>query len=64
MGTAHHDGTDNIERNVSSAFDQFSGTPSAAEDRAMYWQLIGGAIGLMFVLAIVGWALARVELFW
>ena len=64
MGIARHDGRDDIERNVSSAFDQFSRTRSAAEDRAMYWQLIGGAIGLIFVLTIVGWALARVELFW
>ncbi|MFN2646682.1 MAG: hypothetical protein ABR570_16975 [Burkholderiales bacterium] len=56
MRNALQNGADDLEQNFSSALDRFNRLPSAEEERAMRRELIAGIVGLIVVLAVIGWA--------
>jgi hypothetical protein len=56
MGNAFQNEAGEVEGNLSSAFERFNRLPNAEEERAMRRELIAGVVGLIFVLAVIGWA--------
>jgi hypothetical protein len=50
---------DDIEQNSSSAFERFNRPLAPHEERALRREMLVAVIGVLCVLALIGWALTR-----
>ena len=59
IGNPFHAEADDIEQNSSAAFERFNRPRAAHEERAMRREMLIAVLGLIGILAIIGWALSR-----
>ena len=50
---------DDIEQNSNSAFERFNRPLAPHEERALRREMLVAVLGLVCVLALIGWALTR-----